>query len=313
MLEIFYLEGQAIKKAEPQELLKIRRKKLWINAIAITPEEAELLKAAFDLHPLTIEDLQHTLTRVKAEVFPKYLFCVFYTIRRMAHPELQEIDFILGNNFIITNHQQELGSTEELKTNSKKLFSLLSRGADFVFYHIMDKETDQFFSIIDYLEEEIEKIDTLTKRPKPGLSLRIIDIKRSISDMRKTVAAHREKITSLARGERRFISKKARPYFRDLLDHSIRIADEMEYYREAINGTSEAYRSSVSLPMSEVMKVLSVITTLAMPITVISSLYGTNFEILPGAGSTYGFWIMIIIIMLLMLGLIYFFKRRRWF
>lgn len=313
MIELFYFDGSSVKTAPPEDLLKLRKKRIWVNSTAITQQESELLKEAFGLHPLTVEDLQHTLTRVKIEEFSNYLFCVFYGIRKIDRPELQEIDLILGKNFIITNQQQELGSTEELKTHPQKLFNFFSRGVDFVFYRILDSEVDNFFPVLEDIDEEIEKIDALIKQPHPGLSLRIITLKRNISEIRKTVITQREKVSFLAKEEYNFISKKAIPYFRDIYDHSIRVADELEYYREAINGTFDAYMSSVSLRMSDIMKVLSVITTLAMPMTVISSIYGTNFKVLPGAGSVYGFWIMLIIILLFMLGLVYFFKKRRWF
>ena len=158
MIELFYLDGSSIKTAPPEQLLKLRKKRIWVNTTAITPQESELLKEAFDLHPLTVEDLQHTLTRVKVEEFSQYLFCVFYGIRRGDSPELQEIDLILGKNFIITNQQQELESTKELKSHPQKLLHLFSRGVDFVFYRILDSEVDNFFSVLVYMDEEIEKV-----------------------------------------------------------------------------------------------------------------------------------------------------------
>ena len=315
MIEIFYLDRGTLKKGKIEELSKLRRKRLWLDVINLNPEEAELLKKNFTLHPLTIEDLEHTLTRVKVEEFSTYLFCVFYGVRQTGtgQPELQEIDIVMGNNFIITNHRQELSATEEMKSHPQKLCQFLEKGTDFLFHRILDHEIDNYFPVLEFLDEEMEKIDILIKRPQPGLSLRIIALKRNISEIRKNMISQREKISFLAKDEYTFLSKKSIPYFRDVYDHSIRVADELEYYREAINGTFEAYMSSVSIHMSEIMKVLSVMTALAMPMTVISSIYGTNFDFLPGAKSAYGFWVMLVLTLVLMLGLVYFFKRRRWF
>ncbi len=313
MIDIFYLEKGQVQRGKAENLAALRKKKIWLDVTSITPEESKLLKDNFALHPLTIEDLEHTLTRVKVEEFKDYLFCVFYGIKQVQHPELQEIDFVVGRNFLITNHRLELGSLEELKGTTAKIGHLLDRGVDFLFYWIVDCEVENYYPVLESIDEEIEQIDSLIKRPRPGLSLRIISLKRDIASIRKTIVAQREKISLLAKQEYTFISQKAIPYFRDAYDHCIRVADELENYREAIIGTFEAYMSSVSLNTNEIMKVLSGITALAMPITVVSSIYGTNFNFLPGAGSLYGFWLMLVFTLLMMLGLLYFFKSRRWF
>jgi len=315
MIELFYLDKGSLQKGKIEDLGKLRKKRLWLDVINLTQEEAELLKKNFFLHPLTIEDLEHALTRVKVEEFSTYLFCVFYGVRHTGtgQPELQEIDIVVGKNFIITNHRQELSATEELKSHPQKLLHHLEKGADFLFHRILDHEIDNYFPMLESIDEEMEKIDVLIKRPQPGLSLRIIELKRNISDIRKTMISQREKISFLAKEEYNFISKNALPYFRDVYDHSIRVADELEYYREALSGTFEVYMSSVSLNTNEIMKVLSAITALAMPMTVVSSIYGTNFTFLPGAGSAYGFWLMLAVTLLIMVGLLYMFKRRRWF
>ncbi|MBI2666410.1 magnesium/cobalt transporter CorA [Candidatus Woesearchaeota archaeon] len=315
MIDIFYLDNEVLKKGKIEELAQLRRKRLWLDVINLTPEEAELLKKSFGLHPLTIEDLEHTLTRVKVEEFPTYLFCVFYGVRHIGtgQSELQEIDIVVGKNFIITSHRQELSATEELKVHPQKLSHHLEKGVDFLFHRILDHEIDNYFPVLEFIDEEMEKIDVLIKRPQPGLSLRIIKLKRNISDIRKTMISQREKISFLAKEEYNFISKKSIPYFRDVYDHSIRVADELEYYREAIVGTFEVYMSSVSLNTNEIMKVLSAITALAMPMTVISSIYGTNFSFLPGSKSAYGFWMMLVLTLIIMIGLLYLFKKRKWF
>ncbi|MBI2668410.1 magnesium/cobalt transporter CorA [Candidatus Woesearchaeota archaeon] len=308
MLEIFYFDG---KVKQTSELSKLRNKKVWIDVTNLTVEEAELLEKQFNLHHLTTEDLLHTRTRIKIEKFPHYLFCVFYGITRASSLQLTEIDFILGKNFIISNHHPELAAAQELKQHPEKMATLFRRGVEFIFHRLLDAEIDNYFPVLAYIDDKIEVIEETIKHPRPGISQQIIQLKRQIMEVKKTALAQREKISQLAKEE--YVSAKAFPYFRDAYDHSIRVADTIENYREALNSTFEAYMSAVSLNMNEVMKVLSVITTLAMPMTVISSIYGTNFTFLPGAGTPYGFWLMIIMTLLLMIALLYFFKRRRWF
>jgi len=122
----------------------------------------------------------------------------------------------------------------------------------------------------------------------------------------------REKISFIAKNEYMFISKKSVPYFRDIYDHAIRVSDNVENYREAIGSAFDAYMSAVSNNMNEVMKVLSIIATIALPLTVISGIYGTNFNNLPGEFNPYGFWIMIAGMVVLCFGMLFYFRRKNW-
>ena len=153
----------------------------------------------------------------------------------------------------------------------------------------------------------------ITQKPKPELVKNILRLKRLVLLIKKSAFQQRDHISYLAKNNYKFISAKAVPYFRDIYDHSMRVSDFIDNYREAVSNTFDIYMSAISNRMNEVMKVLSVIATIALPLTVISSIYGTNFKILPGAEYIYGFWAMIITMFLVSIGIIYFFKRRGWF
>jgi magnesium transporter len=313
MIDLFYYD-KIVKKGTIKDLDKLKDKKIWIDVTNITKEEADKLKLRFNLHPLTTEDLFNQGTRIKVEEFSNYLLCIFYGIKKEKSIELQELDFILGKDFIISNHMKEIETFTELKSNPEKLSLLFEKGVDFIFHRLLDKEIDNFFPVLEDIDNQIELIEEeVTKRARPELLQKILKLKRRIVLIKKSVLPQREKIGFLAKNDYKFISKKSIPYFRDIYDHGIRVADSIDNYREAVSGTFDAYMSAVSNNMNEVMKVLSIIATIALPLGVISGIYGTNFDILPGQHVTNGFWIMILGMFSVIGVMIYVFRKRGWF
>lgn len=313
MIEIFYFD-KTVKKGTAKDLNKLKNKQLWIDSTNITKKEVDLIKETFSLHPLTAEDLYSSKVRVKVEEFPDYLFCVFYGIQKTKTIEMVELDFIIGKNFLITHHKKGIESYSLLKNSRERLKNLFRKGNDFLFHRLLDMEIDNYSPVLETVDDRIEAIEEkVTKHPKPELLTRVLKLKRLLVQVKKIVFPQREKISFLAKNEYRFLSKKSIPYFRDIYDHSIRVSDAVDNYREAISNTFDAYMSAVSNSMNEVMKVLSIIATIALPLTVISGIYGTNFAELPGSGFAYGFWVMILGMVLLSLFMVYYFKRKSWF
>ncbi|MFH2020516.1 MAG: magnesium/cobalt transporter CorA [archaeon] len=311
MIEIFYLD----KTLKMGTLKTIDSDKpVWIDTKSLTIEEAKVLGDIFDLHPLTIEDLRALNTRVKVEEFPNYMLSIFYGITNHKKLGLIEIDFIIGTNFVITSHDKTVASFDELKKDKTKLEALLRKGPEFLFHKLLDGEMDNYFPVLELLDEELDKIEELVvKNPKPLYLTRILNLKRQLRHIKKAGYQQRDKISYLAKNEYKFISKKALPYFRDVYDHAIRISDSIDNYREAISEAFDAYMSAVNNNMNEVMKVLSIIATMALPMTVISGIYGTNFKNLPGSENPYGFWAMILFMVIFSFSMLYMFRKRHWF
>jgi magnesium transporter len=214
----------------------------------------------------------------------------------------------------ISNHRKPIPSIEDLKSSGNKIENLMNKGLDFVFHKLIDTEIDNFFPVMEKIDDQIESMEEeVTKTPKPEILSKILRLKRSLIQIKKITFPQREKIGQLAKNDYRFISKKSLPYFRDVYDHSIRVSDFIDNYREAVGNTFDVYMSAVSNNMNEVMKTLSIIATIALPLTVISEIYGTNFANLPGQHFYYGFWIMILAMIILSLSMIFYFKRRGWF
>ena len=310
MIDVFAYDS-GVKPGTAKDLETYKEKPVWIDIIDITKGEADLLRDAFDLHPLTTEDFVKSNVRVKIEEFPHYTFFVFYGMNR---DDVREIDFVLGEKFLITNHRHKIPSFEELKNNAAKLESLFKKGNDFLLHHLLDRELDNLELGLEEFDDSIESLEKqVTRTPKRELLTAILDLKQQLNHIRKYILAQREKISRIAKTDVPFVSKKSLPYFRDVNDHMIRIAETLESQREGVASTFDAYTSSVSLKSNEVMKTLSIIATIALPLTVISSLYGTNFSILPGADNPKGFWTMIIAMALLAIGLLISFRKRGWF
>jgi magnesium transporter len=313
MLEIFYLD-KTIKKADVKQLPKLKSRQLWIDCTDITKEEAETLQKTFDLHPLTAEDLFNSGVRIKVEEFPDYLFCVFYAIQKAKQTELSEFDLVLGKDFLITNHKKLLESTTALKQDNKRLQRNLEKGLSFLFHRLIDIEVDAYFPIVEQIEDQIELLeDRALKKAVPKVLSEVLAMKRLVVRVKRYALQQREKLGFLAKNEYAHVPKKAIPYFRDVYDHAIRVSDQLDGQREAIGNAFDVYMSSLSNSMNEVMKVLSIIATIALPLTVISGIYGTNFTVLPGSTFALGFWTMILAMVLLAAVMIWYFRRKRWF
>lgn len=312
MIEIFCLENNILKQIKKEDLFHFKTKLLWIDTTQITETELELLGKTFDIHHLTLEDFSQELSRIKVEEFPNYLFCIFYGVKKTDRLMLKEFDFILGKNFLITNHKDDW--FKEVKEDKEKLSYLLKKGPDFLLHSQIDNLVDSYFPVLDYIEDKLDHLEEdATVSPNKELGSQILYLKRELTILRKSVFPQRDKISLLATGNINFIKKDHHPYYRNLYDHSIKIADLMDNARDEADNTFEIYMSSVSNNMNGIMKFLSIIATTVLPLTVISGIYGTNFHNLPGSNHPAGFWIMIGSMVLISSFIIFKFKRKKWF
>jgi len=303
MIDVFYYDGK-VKTGKIDS-----PKPLWIDITGLTQEEADNISKQFSLHPLTTEDILNANARVKVEEFEEYLFCVFYGMQK----DLVEIDFILGKDYLITSHKAKIPSFEQLKSDPPRLENRFKKGMPLFFHRLLDMEIDNFSPALEKFDDEIENIEEeATADPRPELMTKILKMKRTLVSIKRVTMPQREKIGFLAKNEYAHIPKKTLPYFRDIYDHAIRVSDTIDSYREAIANTFDAYMSAVSNRMNEVMKVLSIIATIALPLTVISGIYGTNFTNLPGQHAYAGFWIMVGIMLAMVAGMLVYFKVKKW-
>ncbi|MFQ5474441.1 MAG: magnesium/cobalt transporter CorA [Candidatus Nanoarchaeia archaeon] len=287
---------------------------VWIDLQDATEEEFEQLADIFKLHPLTVEDLRYKMTRVKIEEFPKYLLVVLKTVALDGTIKLTELDFIIGKNFLITNHHGDRISIKQLMEDKQRLTHLMKRGLDFIMHRLVDVEVDNYLPIIEHFEEKIDKLDAeAIKSPRQDLFKRISLVQRQLGEIKKTMFSEREAIGILSRREYKYISQGVEAYFRDVYDHALHISDKIDSQRDATTGAYQAYMSSLSNNMNEVMKVLSIIATVMLPLTFVTGVYGMNFTVLPGSKHPFGFWVIMAFMTLLGIVMLAFFKKRKWF
>ncbi len=310
MIEIYYYDKGIVKIAKISELAKIKKKKVWIDITNLTKVEADLLRKTFDIHPLSLDDLIKP-TRVKVELFHKYMFCVFYVLKK--NRQMIELDLVLGKNFIISNHRGEIKSFEALQKDKVRMAKLFEKGVDFIFHEIVDGEIINYMPILEETELELEEIENdIIKKVKPIQMSKILEMKKELSQIKRTAMNMREKFSFLTKNEYPFVSRNSLPYFRDIYDHTIRISEKVDVCRESVSNAYDVYMSTLSNNMNQVMKMLSIIATIALPLTAISSIYGTNFRNLPGSQLYIGFWIMIATMLSICIVMLIYFRTREW-
>jgi len=287
---------------------------IWLDLHNPTKKEHEQIKELFGIHPLVIEDCSKTHTRPKIELFKTYNFIVTNGISyKEKEPKLIEFDFLIGKNFLISNHFGHSENIDGLKNNAEKLNIIMPKGADFVLHAILDLEIDNYFPLLDDVEDELEQVeDIVLKDPSPQLLKKLFKIKRELLMIRKTVAPQREVIGILAKRDYPFISPEAEAYFRDVYDHLIRINDMSDNFRDVVSSTLEIHLSVISNKLNEVMKILTVIATIMLPLTVVTGVYGMNFRFMPEIEWRYGYLWALSIMAIIAIGMLIYFRRRKW-
>ncbi len=290
----------------------------WINVDGIHQVDIiEKIGSHWGLHPLTLEDILNTEQRPKMEDFEDYLFLV---LKMLTYDEgksqlcMEQVSFVLGPSFVISFQEIEGDVFEPVRNRLRSGRGRIRKmGPDYLAYALMDAVVDNYFLVLEKIGEDIETLeDELVKRPRPETVQAIHDLKRKLIFMRKSVWPLREAVVRLERGETPLIQEKTVVYLRDVYDHTIQVIDTIESFRDMVSGMLDVYLSSLSNRMNEVMKVLTIIATIFIPLTFIAGIYGMNFEYMPELKwhSAYGLvWIVMIVIALSML---WFFRKRKW-
>ncbi|MBI4181996.1 MAG: magnesium/cobalt transporter CorA [Candidatus Aenigmarchaeota archaeon] len=318
MIDLFSLGAEGVQKEHFSpgrvKALALKGVHLWIDLTGPSHEIVSELQGIFGLHPVTAEDILSLNTRTKIEDFKSYLFVILYGVYKEKNVMLRELDFVLGKDFLITSHRKKIGGFERLKGEKEELTRLLRRGPDFLMHHLVDEEVDNFIPVLELLDDVIDKIEnSLTTKPDGTVLEKILDLKKRINKIKKKLIAQQEKISFLAKNKYPLISAECQTYFRDVYDHFFTVTDMIEDYKDALASSFDAYMSSMSNRMNEIMKVLSIMATIMLPLSVISGIYGMNFSYLPGAGHPLGFWAVILGMLLLIAVMVSYFKRHRWF
>jgi len=290
----------------------------WMNIDGLHDTELiEKIGKQFEIHPLVLEDILHTEQRPKVEVFDDYIYCVIKMLDFDEHEfkiVSEQVSIILGKNFIISFQEQAGDVFDPIRERIRKAKGVIRKSdSDYLAYTLLDVVIDYYFNILEKVGDRIEKLEEdLMDQPQPATLNEIYCLKREVLLLRKSVWPLREIISALERSESVLIHKKSVPYFRDLYDHIIRVIDTVETSRDLISGMLDLYLSSVSNRMNEIMKVLTIISTIFIPITFIVGVYGTNFEYLPELKFHFGYFAMWIVMVIIAIVMLFYFRRKKW-
>jgi magnesium transporter len=270
----------------------------------------------FGLHPLVLEDILNTEQRPKMDDFEDYLFIVAKMLCYDTDEHqiiFEQVSFVLGKNYVISFQESGGGVFETVSERLRKGKGRIRRpGADYLLYSLMDAFVDNYYFVLENIGERVAELeDRLINDPDTGTLASIHDFKRELIFLRKSVWPLRELIGSLERGESNLIHEKTGVFFKDLYDHVIQVIDTVETYRDIVSGMIELFFSSVSSRMNEVMKVLTLIATIFIPLTFIAGIYGMNFEYMPELKWLWGYPIALFIMSFIGVFMLIWFRRKR--
>jgi magnesium transporter len=289
---------------------------LWVDLEIPTPDEADILRTYFQLHPLAVEDTLIDIQYPKLDAYPDYIFLVLHGINYLRDTKeftTAEIDVVLGRQFLITHHDHRMRSVRDMRQRILQDPSLMAVGLDAVIQGVLDKVVDHYFPELEKLEERIEELEEEIFVESGRRTLhKILHLKRDIMHLKRIVFPQREVFNRLSRDEIAVIRPSTRLYFRDTYDSLFRMTDIADSYRDLLTGLLDIYMSSVSNSVNETMKFLTVISTICIPMTVIAGVYGMNFRFMPELYWDYGYYLSLGLMATIGIGLFLFFKRRKW-
>ena len=290
---------------------------LWINVGGVHKVEVvEAIGKQFSLHPLLLEDVANTDQRPKLDDYEVYVFLVMKMLSLTDRQEIavEQVSLVLGKNYVLSF--QENGTDvfqpvrERLRGGKGRL---RQSGADYLLYALVDAIVDQYFAVLEMLGEKIEALQqTVVADPQPETLKDIHALKRQLLFLRRAVWPLRDVMNNLSRSDCPFLQQPTKVFFRDVYDHVVQIVDTIETLREMVSACLDIYLSSVSYRLNAVMRVLTVITTIFMPLSFIASIYGMNFEHMPELKSEWGYPVVLVVMLAVGIIMLVLFKNKRW-
>lgn len=293
----------------------------WVNISG--RGDAELIRhvgTIFGLHKLAMEDLMNLHHRPKVEEYDDHVFLVSQLFSPGPDIVTEQIALFLGKNFVLSFQETPgdcFGPLRERIRQGKGRSR--AAGADYLFYGLLDAIVDQYFPVLERYGESLENIEEMVVTTPDSRQIAMLhDMKRGLLTIRRAIWPHREMLNAIIRDENPLVSDETRLYFRDVYDHTINLMDIVETYREIASGLVDVYISSVSAKLNEIMKVLTIIATIFMPLSFVASVYGMNFDRsaspwnMPELGWKFGYLLSLLLMASIATGLLLFFRLKGW-
>jgi len=306
---------RSVSLAEAQEALRTQRGHVWVDFEDESEPAVTEALAPFGVHPLVIEDMVVQVNRPKLDDYGDYVYVVVHSARwdsSQERPSLREVDIVVGERWIVTYHDGETRSVAAAAEMLPRRPSLLCKSPAQLMHFLLDVLVDHYLPLVDQLTEELDKLEEdVFDDSSQAMHARILRLKRGISALRRIVGPQRDTILSLTRDELRAVPAELRPYLRDVYDRLARVADMLDSFRDETASVLELHLSAVSNRMNNVIKRLTVIATIGLPLTVVTSYYGMNFK-LPEYDWAYSEWYALGLMVATALGTWLYLRFRRW-
>jgi magnesium transporter len=293
---------------------------LWVDVDDSDATSMHLLRDVFRFHPLAIEDcFNDRVDTAKIDDYGSYLFIVSQSVGyapRSAQLVLTELNLFLGTNYLVSVHQAPLPSLDELFERCQRDHHLLARGADFLTHTLLDGLVDELLPAVELMDEELNELQRrILERPQQPQLTEVLLFKRNTLRLRRSITAQRDIANRLSRAEfRTLIRPEADIFYRDIYDHVVRVEQMLDGLRDLADGALTSYLSAANNRMQEVMKALTVVAVIFLPLTLIASIFGTNLDYSPfGLTLDAGFFLMLASMLLITVAMVAYFRHRGWF
>ena len=321
------LDGEALLESEDVDEIQAHHAaghNMWVNLGERSPNGERVLREVFHLHPLAIEDVWNDLDLPKIEDFGDYVHIIIHGVLESDRDakdvplELAELDVIIGRNFVITFAGERGCGVAPVREEVRRNARLLKRGPAWVAHAIMDHLVDEYIPVIDAFDDQLDTLEARILDEEGNededreIMQRVLRIKRSLQRLRRTTSHQREILLRLARAEFDEIPKEAMPFYRDVYDHFARVTDLVDSYRELTTSMLEAHLSLQSNRMNEVMKRLTIISTIMLPLSLIAGIYGMNFKFMPELDVRAGYPAALGLMAVVATAILYWFRRKGW-
>jgi magnesium transporter len=322
-IEIIDYDADHVTEVEPktvEECLSFKESPTvtWLNVIGLHDTAViEKLGERFGLHPLLLEDILSTEQRPKYEDFGTHIFIVLRMLRYKdeAHSiESEQVSLILGPNFVISFQEIKEDPFDPIRERIRSgKGRIRGAGADYLAYALMDAVVDNYFVILEKVGDAIEVLGEAAVSDPTSKTLHTIQVlKRELGHLRRSIWPIREVVSGLERGGSALIADSTGIYLRDVYDHTVQVMETVESFRDMVSGMFDTYLSSVSNRMNEVMKVLTIIATIFIPITFVAGVYGMNFRHMPELTLRWAYPAVLLLMLVVALSMVAYFRRRKW-
>jgi magnesium transporter len=290
---------------------------VWVDLAAPSIPELLILSDTFAFHPLSVEDARAELHYPKIEAYDGYLYAILHGIAFQSDESefaTQDVDFFVGPTYLVTVHNGHSRSITELQENVARNAKVMGEGPVALFHRIVDAMVDHYSPEVQKLEDRLDQLESAVfDNPTPEVIRAILNEKKRVGGLRRIITPQRDVIARLARRDFVDISTDMSFRFRDVYDHLQRLSDDATMFQDRITGILDAYLTNVSNRLNEVMKVLTVVSTVFMPLSLISGIYGMNVHLplFPGSDAMQFWWLFAVMAAVVVL-MLSFFRRKRW-